>query len=167
MKRSELKKIIEESLSEDTARKETQEHIDTVGRNLDVVVDDLKLRKEVHDKSKLEEPEFSTFVEFTPKLKGSTYGSEEYDKFLSDMKPALDHHYANNSHHPEHHEDGVNGMTLVDLLEMIADWHAATQRHDNGDIKKSIELNKERFNISDQLCDILRNTAALFTCDND
>jgi hypothetical protein len=165
MKRSELKKIIEESLSEDTARKETQEHIDTVGRNLDVVVDDLKLRKEVHDKSKLEEPEFSTFVEFTPKLKGATYGSEEYDKFLSDMKPALDHHYANNSYH---HEDGVNGMTLVDLLEMIADWHAVTQCHDDGDIKKSIELNKERFNLSDQLCDILRNTAELFEIeDND
>jgi len=38
----------------------------------------------------------------TPKLAGSTYGSEEYKAFLGQMKPALDHHYAVNDHHPEH-----------------------------------------------------------------
>ncbi len=158
-----IRKLVEESMSEETVRKETQEHIDTVGRNIDKFIEELKIRKDMHDRSKLEAPEFETFVEFTPKLKHSTYGSDEYNQFLKDMKPALDHHYSNNSHHPEYHDNGINGMTLVDLFEMLADWHAATQRHADGDIMRSIELNKDRFEISDQLCDILRNTAELLS----
>ena len=75
------------------------------------------------------------------------------------MKVALDHHYANNSHHPEHYENGVNGFDLFDLVEMLFDWKAATERHADGDIRKSIGINKERFGISEQLCYIFRNTA--------
>ena len=154
-------KLVEEYMSEETVKKETLDHISKVSNNIDIFIEELELRKELHDKSKLEYPEFETFVEFTPKLKNSTYGSDEYNQFLVDMKPALDHHYANNSHHPEYHEDGINGMTLVDLFEMFADWYAATQRHADGDIMNSIELNKDRFEISDQLCDILKNTTKL------
>jgi hypothetical protein len=49
-------------------------------------------------------------------------------------------------------------MTLVDLCEMIADWKAASMRHNNGDILKSIEINQPRFNYSDELKQILINT---------
>ena len=42
---------------------------------------------------------------------------------------------------------------------MFFDWKAATERHDTGNIFKSIEINKERFKLSDQLCDIMINTA--------
>ena len=52
----------------------------------------------------------------------------------------------------------INGMTLFDLIEMLCDWVAAGQRHDDGDIKKSLEINQERFNISPQLQQILENT---------
>jgi hypothetical protein len=138
--------------------KETQEHIENVGKFIDKSITELDSRKELHDKTKLEEPEFSTFVEYTPKLKNSTYGSEEYLTFLKEMKPALDHHYSNNRHHPEYHENGINDMNLIDLIEMLCDWKAATLRHDNGDIIKSLDINKERFNISDQLFDVLLNT---------
>jgi hypothetical protein len=74
------------------------------------------------------------------------------------MKVALDHHYSNNRHHPEYFENGINDMTLIDLIEMLCDWYAATQRHNDGDIFKSIEFNKTRFNMSDQLVSILTNT---------
>lgn len=97
-------------------------------------------------------------MEFTPKLKGSDYGSEEYKGFLREMKPALDHHYANNRHHPEHFEHGVGGMNLIDVLEMLLDWKAATLRHGTGDIEASPAINKKRFGISDQLASILLNT---------
>jgi hypothetical protein len=51
-------------------------------------------------------------------------------------------------------------MDLFDLLEMLIDWKAASERMANGgDISKSIELNRERFNISPQVESILRNTA--------
>ena len=116
-------------------------------------------RANIHDNSKLRSPEKELFDEFTPKLKGCTYGSDEYKDYLRELKTALDHHYVNNSHHPEHYMGGVNGMTLFDIVEMFFDWKAATERHADGDIYKSIEVNKGRFGLSDQICEILTNTA--------
>ena len=113
-----------------------------------------------HDNSKLQEPEKPLFDKMTPLLKGLTYGSDDYKKALDELKPALDHHYANNSHHPEHYKNGIDDFTLVDLVEMFIDWKAASERHDDGDIFRSIEINKNRFGISEQLCKILKNTAA-------
>jgi hypothetical protein len=140
---------------------ETMKHKENVERFLDLFINALTAREILHDNSKMEEPELSIFVEYTNKLKGTTYGSEEYKRYLQEMKPALDHHYANNRHHPEFHENGIDGMNLIDLVEMFCDWMAATMRHDDGDILKSIEINKQRFNMSDQLASILRNTVEL------
>ena len=74
------------------------------------------------------------------------------------MKPALDYHYAQNRHHPEHFQNGVDGMTLFDLIEMYCDWKAATERHANGSLEKSIQYNAERFKIGQQLTNIFENT---------
>lgn len=52
----------------------------------------------------------------------------------------------------------VNYMTLFDVIEMIIDWYAATKRHKDGDIYKSLDINKEKFNIDNQLHNILLNT---------
>jgi hypothetical protein len=76
------------------------------------------------------------------------------------LKPALDHHYANNSHHPQFYKNGIDGMNLLDLVEMFFDWKAATERTKDGDIRKSIEINSTRFNISPQLVSIFVNTIA-------
>jgi len=142
--------------------KDTQKHIEQVRDCMDLVVKDLQYRALVHDKSKLESPELEGFTEYTPKLKHSTYGSDEYKEFLKGLKVSLDHHYANNSHHPEHYKDGIKGMNLLDVVEMFCDWKAATMRHEDGDIRRSIEINKERFNMSDDLVQIFKNTAELF-----
>jgi len=53
-------------------------------------------------------------------------------------------------------------MTLVDLVEMLADWKAATERSDTGDLRKSLEIQRESFGLSNQLVMILRNTAEHF-----
>lgn len=50
-------------------------------------------------------------------------------------------------------------MTLVDLLEMLADWKAATERAPQGDLAASLTINRDRFDIAPQLMDILTNTA--------
>jgi len=141
------------------SRLDTLAHIEQVGAFLTEVRVSLLLRRVNHDKSKLEEPEKSVFDAMTPKLKGSTYGSDEYKGFLAAMKPALDHHYAHNSHHPEHYPDGIRGMCLLDVIEMLADWKAATMRHADGDLAKSIEINQKRFGYGDELKAILINTA--------
>lgn len=116
-------------------------------------------RANVHDSSKLKSPEKELFDEYTPKLKNCTYGSDEYKDFLKGLKVALDHHYKLNSHHPEHYENGVNGFDLFDLIEMFFDWKAASERHSDGSIYKSIEINKGRFGLSEQLCSIMINTS--------
>jgi hypothetical protein len=137
---------------------DTKKHIRQVGVFLDEVNRSLEKRARLHDASKLEEPEKSIFDEFTPKLKTTTYGSDEYKKHLEGMGRALQHHYEANGHHPEHFEDGINGMSLLDIIEMVADWKAATLRHADGDIRKSLEINRKRFGMSDQVYEILKNT---------
>jgi hypothetical protein len=142
---------------------DTLKHSLRVGILMGQPIRELVTRSTQHDHSKTVMPEQTVFDEFTPKLQRSTYGSEEYKGFLAAMKVGLEHHYANNRHHPEHFGDaGINGMTLVDLIEMLADWKAATERHDDGSLTKSLTIQKERFGISDQLADILENTARWF-----
>jgi hypothetical protein len=112
-----------------------------------------------HDRSKLEPPEKETFDAYSPKLRDSTYASDEYQGCLTGMQVALDHHYGNNRHHPEHFPDGVAGMTLVDLVEMLCDWKAAGERDADGSMAKSLAIQKDRFDLSDQLHAVLENTA--------
>lgn len=137
---------------------DTLAHIKRVNWLLMQLVASLQWRALRHDQSKLEAPEKPLFDEYTPKLRALTYGSDEYKAALKDMGVALQHHYAHNSHHPEHYPDGVAGMSLLDLVEMLADWKAATERHADGDLTKSLTINRERFEISDQLARILENT---------
>ena len=144
------------------SRRETLVHSQRVGELVVAVVKELLDRSTCHDRSKTEPPEVEVFDEFTPKLKDSTYGSDEYKGYLEAMGEGLAHHYASNRHHPEHFVDGVNDMTLVDLVEMLADWKAATERHADGDLGRSLAIQAERFDLSDQLLAILSNTADHF-----
>jgi len=148
------------------AEEETRKHIGIVKHFLFEIIEKLKERADNHDYSKLESPESEAFEEFTPKLRGTTYGTEEYQKLLDQLKPALEHHYANNPHHPEYWEGGVNDMTIVDIVELLCDWKSATLRHADGDIMKSIDINEERFGLSPQLAGILRNSVRSFGWDN-
>jgi len=138
--------------------KDTLEHIQRVSQLLNKIVLELMCRMQNHDASKLRSPEKEIVDIYTPKLKTTTYGSEEYKQYLLEMQKVLEHHYEFNHHHPEHYQNGIEAMDLIDLVEMICDWKAATERHADGNIDKSILLNKERFGLSDQVVKILQNT---------
>lgn len=141
------------------SRADTLAHIKRVAELLGKCAIELQKRGMVHDDSKLEEPEKSTFDVCTLKLKAMAYGSDEYKAALAELKPALDHHYAANSHHPEHFTNGVDGMNLFDLVEMLMDWKAATERmKGGGDIRRSLEINRDRFKLTPQIESILANT---------
>jgi len=137
---------------------DTMNHIEKVTIYIGKIIEGLIYRGAVHDRSKLSDPEKEIFDIYTPKLKDVTYGSDKYKEYLKEMKIALDHHYSQNRHHPEYFENGIKDMDLLDLIEMICDWYAASQRHAKGDIMKSIEMNQERFGYSDELKQILKNT---------
>ena len=139
---------------------ETLRHSRRVDELLLQLISEIQARVTKHDLSKMEDPELATFNEFTPKLKHSTYGSDEYKGFLEAMGEGLQHHYASNRHHPEHFGDALTyGMTLIDVIEMLADWKAATERHEDGDLGKSLGIQQGRFDMSDELVTILHNTA--------
>ena len=142
------------------SREDTIEHIKRVQQLLMTIRGELQARANVHDLSKLRAPEKELFDVMTPKLKDCTYGSDEYRGFLVQLKPALDHHYAHNPHHPEHWKDGMDGMNLLDLVEMLCDNKAAGERHADGSMERSLEVNQRRFAIGDQLQSILHNTAS-------
>jgi hypothetical protein len=141
------------------SRPDTYAHILTVQRLLLRAVSDVQRRLTEHDVTKLESPEREAYDEFTPRLRDSVYGSEEYRATLREMKPAIRHHYEHNPHHPEHYETGIRGMSLLDLVEMLCDWKAAGQRHaSNPGLRHSIEINQDRFGYSDELKQVLLNT---------
>lgn len=141
---------------------DTMLHIHRVGDHMTDMVMRLMVRMRDHDASKLADPEKAMFDEFTPKLAEMEYGSPEYKACTTAMRESggLQHHYANNSHHPEYYENGVNGMSLLDVMEMLCDWKAAGERHaDGGDIMRSIMMNRDRYGLSQQMVDVMMNTA--------
>lgn len=145
--------IPEESL------RQTYEHIILVQQLLASVQVEIMRRQFSHDRSKLVSPEWEMFRNATPNLKELTYGSPEYEdnrKLL--LGQALNHHYQNNRHHPEFFENGINDMNLIDIIELVCDWVASSKRHSDGNIYKSIDINKTRFGMSDQLTQIIQNT---------
>lgn len=145
---------------EGDSRPETQKHIDKVNEFGKQFADKLKSRLVLHDASKLIEPECKFFDEGTPNLASSTYGEKSYDDAKESIREGLEHHYKMNDHHPEHFGDaGIAGMNLYQLVEMYLDWRAASLRHKDGNIFKSIQYNKGRFKMDPQVYGILLNTA--------
>jgi uncharacterized protein DUF5662 len=137
---------------------DTLNHIDKVRWRIEEIRMELDRRGVNHDASKLIDPEKSGFDVLTRKLAELTYGSDEYRQALAENKPTIDHHYAVNSHHPEHWPNGIAGMSLLDVVEMLCDWKAASERTKQGSIAASLVHNKQRFGIDGQLAAILENT---------
>lgn len=142
------------------SRPDTYDHIGRVRGYLLRCATSLIERAHVHDASKLAEPEKSAYDRISQNIAGLTYGSDEYRAVLRAEKPAIQHHYGVNDHHPEFFGSiGIAGMNLLQLTEMLCDWKAASERHDDGDIYHSIEINADRFGYGEAVKRLLRNTA--------
>lgn len=111
-----------------------------------------------HDMSKLVPPEKEVFDSLPPPW--AAYGTPAYEESRQKLMPALEHHYLVNSHHVEHYRDGIRGVNLFDLLEMLADWKSKEIDSPDNSLSKSIEINSEKYEMSDQLKQILLNTAS-------
>ena len=121
-------------------------------------INELLDRKANHDKTKLEYPEKQEFDKYNQKLKELTYGSEEYKQNLYVLRNALCHHYRYNRHHPEHFGNGIYGMTIMDLTEMICDWKASSERQNDGNVFDGIAKGVERFSYDKKMVRVLSNT---------
>ena len=140
------------------SEQDTLTHINKVKLRIDECVNKLLWRAVDHDHSKLIEPEKTGYDQLIVDLKDVVYGTDEYKAALAAAKPVIDHHYQVNTHHPEHYENGISGMSLLDIVEMLCDWKAASERTKQGSIVQSLVHNKQRFGIGDQLASIIENT---------
>lgn len=122
----------------------------------------LKLKKKRHDLSKLYAPEKKYFDIWTPYKNQYPYGSKEYLQICENLKPALEHHYKVNRHHPEHYANGIYGMNILDATEAFFDWKATSDEQINSDFAKGLKINEERFEYSPELTLIFNNTAKAF-----
>lgn len=117
-------------------------------------------RGEDHDDSKVGEGELAGFATATKNLKHTEYGTPGYQKCLDELKPLIELHHSKNRHHVQCHKNGILGMSLIDVLEMLADWKAAGERHeDGGDILRSIKINSAKHGFDKQILALLVNTA--------
>lgn len=133
-------------------------HIGEVQENLEIFASFLRQRGLAHDRSKLEELEFDAFVGTREQFKKANYGSDEYAECMRLTKPAVDHHYTNNPHHTGFHNDGVNDMNLVDIIEMLCDWAAAARRSPDKELVDTMEYAFDKYGIDKQLEGIIRTT---------
>jgi Family of unknown function (DUF5662) len=141
------------------SRADILQHILDVRAQIETFVIEMLKRGSVHDASKFDEEEKPAFDEALPLLRGVAYGSPAYLEVLDRLGPALDHHYRHNSHHPEHYgAQGIAGMDLFDVVEMVCDWIAAAKRNPDDGVK--LAYNVELFGIDKQLASILANTLA-------
>lgn len=142
------------------AKGETLKHIGRVKALLFEFAGDLALRGFTHDASKLELVELGPLQEMQDLIDRegpAPFGTEEYRRRTALLGPMLEHHYANNSHHPEHYPNGIAGMDLLDLVEMFHDWKAASER--GQDDAMGITYCVQKYGIPPMLEAIFRNTA--------
>lgn len=140
------------------SKKDTFTHINNIRKVMTKAIHILQDRRQQHDRSKLESPEKETYDTYIPLLKETQYGTKEYYEIREKMeKEGLKHHYAVNRHHPEHFPNGINDMTLIDVVEMFSDWLAASMVSDSS-FEDGLLNNKKRFKMSEQLYQIFKNT---------
>jgi hypothetical protein len=143
----------------DSLKTVIQAHQRKVQTLINLGIGELWKRYLEHDRSKLESPEYEIFNAHFDEFSRAEYGTAHYFEMLAKVSLAISHHYEVNRHHPEHFPDGIAGMDLIDLFEMLCDWMAATSYGTNGNLAKSIKVNTQRFNLSDQMVRVLENTA--------
>ena len=144
-----------------------QKIIDTINKHRKRVFDlmakisqDVMQRGNDHDLSKYDETELPTYARVIEEFEKCPYGSVGYWRAKDSLGDTVKHHHEKNRHHPEHFHNGIDGMNLVDLLEMLCDWKSATQNHPEhpGDMQNSIKIAIEKYKISPQLAQVLYNT---------
>ena len=108
-------------------------------------------RADLHDMSKLQLDELEGFIQLDSRRQHQKeeYGSKSYEAGISDIG-AVKLHVSRNRHHPEYWASrGIEGMSFVDIIEMLCDWEIARQMRDTEqDINKTWEMRQKRFDLS-------------------
>ena len=140
---------------------DTQEHIRAVHNNIETIAIDLVTRGNAHDRSKFEEVELGPLAEMkeVEDREGPVeFGTPEYSARTAMLGDMWKHHVEHNDHHPEHFQNGIAGMNLMQIVEMLCDWQAASEQRDPSKTM-NITFCVEKYGISADARAILSNTA--------
>ena len=150
---------------------DTRKHQQKVAEMLIVFAKKLLDRAIKHDASKFEEPENSSYVDpvYALNTEEVPYGSDRYKELTAQMGMGWDHHKFANDHHIEFFEpysvqtlnDPFRALDLFALVEMLADWIAASKRRGNNP-EEALKYLKEKHPMDEQLEAIIRNTLGMW-----
>lgn len=139
---------------------------------MNIFIDALKHRANVHDSSKLEEPELSGWeaMDLEPRY---DYGTPEYFEKVNRYHWLLELHWRRNRHHPEYWQiwKDRHDMDLLDCIEMIVDWLSYSDKKlTYRKAKKLIEQQVKRYSVDvlfPPLSELIRNTIVNYFVDFD
>lgn len=121
-----------------------------------------------HDWSKFTPAQARDFAAVARTLRKTTYGSAEYKANTS--LPGIRLHVRTEDHHPQYWREDEKEwlpkayarMPKIARLEMLCDWAAAVRRNANGDLRGSIEFNRDRFGYTEsEACIMLAYAVAM------
>ena len=122
-------------------------HRETVAEFLHNLSDYFRARAREHDQSKLMFDEFEGFARINRVARNHAYGTKEYEESMASEKEpggAIHLHFSRNAHHPEFH-DSPKDMGLLDLMELVIDWKAATLTYGTNTLAESMPVQRKRF----------------------
>ena len=135
-----------------------KQHKKGVKNYLEIISMLLNSRALTHDNSKSSNEEYK-YYKMANSVNRNNF--KTYEEYLDFIKPTLNkglkHHYENNRHHPEYFDNGIEDMTLIDVLEMIADWYISIKQNGK-ELDNEIKYNFDKYNVSEQLRKIIMNT---------
>lgn len=133
---------------------ETKKHIEQVQQCLKDICSKLQLRSYDHDMSRYRRPGSLKFREVYSELKETEGNDEIHLSILEKLRILREKYFKTCRYCPESHDNNVSEMNLVDLLELLSDWKA-----DSSDLKKTIIENQKKYKYTDELMNVLLNTA--------
>ena len=135
------------------------EHTRSVRQSIAKVVSELIRRSAIHDDKKLRDEEVDRRIERRRAINHLKYGSPEREEADRPFQGLQHGHYCQYRHHPQHFENGIDDMNLVDVIEMVCDWAAY------GNLDKSLKHNQKTYCVSPQLMKLIKNTIKDFDLD--
>ena len=126
-------------------------HRNMVNYALNEMADELRTRGRVHDLSKLQYDEFVGYIGINVAARQYEFGSDELKAAIAEQGDSVRLHYRRNQHHPEWY-DSPDSMTLMNVIEMVIDWWAASMAYggnSKGDVRRSRDEMYKRYEFSE------------------
>jgi len=132
-------------------------HQRRVGTLLNKIASNLNNRAIYHDASKWQDAELVPLLFIADQYNRVEYNSPAYHSLRKLIAPAIEHHEKGNRHHLGHFNNDISKMNLLDIIEMLADWKAASEKN-GGDVYNALERTAEQYKWPKELISILQNT---------